>query len=434
MKTFHYLLLLATLVGTISCGKKHQYQPIEGYNGKVKSIITYEYKSEIDRNRQISKYGEMIPSSIERFNRYGLLTSRISIDIDDEIFYIWFDSIQYNNYDPLFETRGEILCDNFEDLCKLKTLEDLLNSTSTEYSKWDTQIIKTKTGDNVETETTITQTTHNINKQKSLYTSVYDLTEEHNCIKADTTTHTIKYDKHGRVINKQTDKQIIWNEYGNNLLTKSISIDTESNDTLAVTKYSYINNSLREEHTETPEKDIIKRYDENGRIIYDYINIFDFRQQETVNTYNDTSCLSTTYSVLYEEESYYIDMSITNKDGLTVFTSFIDLGNEDRYINKATRLLEQYRDNNISLDEFETELEDQVLKMHDSERNNFTTITYSEFDSHNNPLKIKTTEITMTNSYSYFSDSFSHLKYYLEPKVYKHSYTNVKEKVIEYYD
>lgn len=77
-------------------------------------------------------------------------------------------------------------------------------------------------------------------------------------------------------------------------------------------------------------------------------------------------------------------------------------------------------------------MESIIYKIDESSLNSIEKYTYSNYDSHGNPLKIVQTRTRMSNSYADMS-SYTYLKYYLEKKVNKYDYKEITEREIEYY-
>ena len=101
MKKLHYLLLALVTITFISCGgEKNRYQPIQGYKGMVKRIVSYNYENDFQKNKIISKYGVLIPKYIKEYNKYGNETMNVIIDLpdddDEQVCVIYIDSISYD--------------------------------------------------------------------------------------------------------------------------------------------------------------------------------------------------------------------------------------------------------------------------------------------------------------------------------------------------
>ena len=65
--------------------EKIEYTPVDGYNGKVRKITEYKYKSEMEKQEQLAIWGTNIPERIAEYNEYGRQTLEIDIDIPDDI-------------------------------------------------------------------------------------------------------------------------------------------------------------------------------------------------------------------------------------------------------------------------------------------------------------------------------------------------------------
>lgn len=435
MKPIHYLMLgvIIALFAACSGGAEKQYVPLDGYNGKVKRLVTYEYESDIQKNRIISKYGCMIPESVKEYNKYGLLEREISIrlpeeDDDYEICVVEVDSTRYNKQNQEIYSATYTIFVNPEDVTLYNEPQTLINSNATfciKYERHTEYVIK----DGITYETKVVRTYRDIDRLSTLPASLergirerlkYSDILSPEISLLDTVKRETEY-KNGKLVRKsESHRDNYWetlNQYENELLVGSTRISNK--DTTRI-KYTYKNGAL----WEVNDGWWTTRFDEIGREIYR----LNKNGYETVKTYKDTSVISTS-SDKYGTNVY---LDIVNKDSLAVLSVSIDLDDKDSYVDDAIMLLERFRDGEISSKEFENEVEKIVLKIDESDYNRIKTTTYSDCDAYNNPLKIVEKRISLSNRYSLFSSSY--LKYYLDPGVRRYEYKDITEKEIEYYE
>ncbi|MDO5490702.1 MAG: hypothetical protein Q4F52_11475, partial [Bacteroidaceae bacterium] len=186
------------------------------------------------------------------------------------------------------------------------------------------------------------------------------------------------------------------------------------------TTYSYKNGYL----WETKTGDIIERYDNKGRSIYYKTN-----KREEIHIYKGDSIKISSTS---NNHGNHISFSKVNQDSLNVFSASLDLADEKFYTDDVIVNFEKFTNNEISQEKLMDEIEQIIYKIDDSNYNSFTSTIYSNYDTHNNPLKIEESKTTMMNNYSMFSND-SNLKYYLDKKVIKRERKDITEKEIEYF-
>ena len=193
------------------------------------------------------------------------------------------------------------------------------------------------------------------------------------------------------------------------------------NDTI-ITTYSYKDGYLSEVKTD----DTIKRYDKKGRLVYNKNN-----NREEINIFKGESIEITSTS---SSIGHFIYFSKVNQDSLNIFSISLNLADENHYADDVIMQIEKFANNEISQEKIMNEIEQIIYKIDDSNYNSFTSTIYTNFDTHNNPLKIELNRTTMTNNYSMFSSpSLSKYKYYLDKKVIKSESRDITEREIEYY-
>lgn len=427
--------VIIALFAACSGGAEKQYVPLDGYNGKVKRLVTYEYESDIQKNRIISKYGCMIPESVKEYNKYGLLEREISIrlpeeDDDYEICVVEVDSTRYNKQNQEIYSATYTIFVNPEDVALYNEPQTLINSNTTFCIKCEHHteyVIK----DGITYETKVVRTYRDIDRLSTLPASLergirawlkYSDILSPEISLLDTVKRETEY-KNGKLVRKveryKDNYRETLNQYENELLVGSTQISKK--DTTHIT-YTYRNGVLWEESNGL----WTTRFDENGREIYQHSK----NGYEIVKTYKDTSAISIS-SGNYGTTVY---LETVNKDSLAVLSVTIDLDDRESYVDDAIMLLERFRDGEISSKEFESEVEEIVLKIDESDYNSIETTTYSNYDAYNNPLKIVEKRISLSNKYSLFSSSSYYLKYYLDRGVNRYEYKDITEKEIEYYE
>ena len=434
MRYSHCLMLGAVIALSAACSNAggNKYEPLDGYNGKVKKLVTYTYESDIQKNRIISKYGCMIPESIKEYSNHGLLERKISIrlpeeDDDYEVCVVYVDSMRYNNQNQeVYSARYKIFVTP-DEVALYGEPEKLINSNTTFWIKYENHTKYVVEGD-IATETKVVHTYRDINKLSTLpaslerdirgwlkYLDIY--TPEASLV--DTVIRKTEY-KNGKLVREiESQRDKYWetlNQYENGLLVGSTRISQK--DTTYI-KYTYRDGVLWEEDNGF----WTTRYDEKGRVIYRNSK----NGSETVRTYKDTSTISTSSG----KYGTTVSLETVNKDSLSVLTVSIDLKDRDYYVDDALILLEKFRDGEIPSKDFEREVEKIVLKIDESGSNRIETTTYSEYDTYNNPLKIVKKKIRLSNKYSFSS---SYLKYYLDRGFNRYEDKEITEKAIEYYE
>ena len=433
MKPHYYIILCVITAIFVACsnGSKCEYESLDGYNGKVKKIIIYNYENDIQVNRIISKYGGKIPESVREYNKCGLLEREISVSLPDEdddcnICTIKVDSTRYNKQNQevynviytIFVSPDEVLLYNEP--------ERLINSSSTYTIKYERNT-EYLAKDNMIFETKVECVHQDINKLYELPTTMEknvgrylrDLGINPEMSFMDTLMFEREY-HNGQLIRKieYHDDYCMetLNSYDDGLLVGSTEI---SKGDTTHTKYSYENGILREVNNGF----WTHRYDDKGRLIY----LHSKNGSESVRMYKDTSSIST-LSDKYLGNS--VDLDIVNKDSLVVLNVSIDLDERSTYVDDAIILLERFRDREISQKELENEVEKIALKIDESTHSAIETTVYSNYDICNNPLKIVKRRICISTS----SDSYFRHYLGLDRVVNRFEHKDIVEKQIEYFE
>lgn len=433
MKKNYYLLLALTSLIFISCsGENDKYQPIQGYKGMIKRIVSYSYESDFHKSKIISKYGAPIPAYIREYNKYGNATMSVGIDLpdddDQQVCIVYIDSIAYNKKQELDSIVSYVIYTNTNEVMYYNEPQKLINSNTTFVEKTIEKCHYTKKGSSesqIKTSTLFYETKKldNIsNVIQDFYKNRFGYFGEsflNHIPKTDTTSIVlIDYDNDKIIREKHQNKEITY--YYDKDLLSSKTIITE-NDTTTI-KYNYKDGHL----WEVKSDDTIERYDNQGRTIY-----YKTDNREEINTYKGDTIKISSKSTDYGNFVYF---SKENQDSLDVFSISINLADEKLYTDDVIMLLEKFAKNEISQEKLMNEIESIIYKIDDSEFNTFTSTVYSNYDTHNNPLNTEESTIYMNNNYAAFSSpSLSKYKYYLDKKVTKRERKDITEKEIEYY-
>lgn len=437
MKKLHYLLLALVTITFISCGgEKNRYQPIQGYKGMVKRIVSYNYENDFQKNKIISKYGVLIPKYIKEYNKYGNETMNVIIDLpdddDEQVCVIYIDSISYDKKQKQESLVRYTIYTNTNEIMYYNDPQRLIKSNTTFTQKEVEETHYTRKGDSesritistlsFETKSldNISKTIQNVIKKRLEYLGDSFLNETY--IPDTTSVIHLKYEN-DKIIHEKHQGYLsskeITNYYDKDLLLSQTAV-TE-NDTI-ITTYSYKDGYLSEVKTD----DNIKRYDKKGRLVYNKNN-----NREEINIFKGDSIEITSTS---SSIGHFIYFSKVNQDSLNIFSISLNLADENRYADDVIMQIEKFANNEISQEKIMNEIEQIIYKIDDSNYNSFTSTIYTNFDTHNNPLKIELNRTTMTNNYSMFSSpSLSKYKYYLDKKVIKSESRDITEREIEYY-
>ncbi len=406
MKAFLCYALSAVLILFMSC-TNGEYKPIEGYNGKVKRLVTYSYKTSFDKNRMVSQYGSLIPNKIEEYSKQGMLERKIEItlpdeDVDNAICVIEVDSILYNRELKVTSSVKYTIYVSPEDVVLYNEPEKLITSNKTFTIKNESTTSYGIKG-NKKYESTITNVYYDLSKLSKLPTAFG--------------SH-IEYLEYYSMGLSKSDTLKCEYVYENDKIIRKVAYHTSINDSITTT-YTYKDGMLWEEN----DGGYIKRFDNKGREIYSKFNT-----HETITTYKDTTAISLSTS----EYGKTISLEMVNRDSLIIMSASIDIDNRDSYEDEAVMLLERFRDEKISQMEFEKDVESLVSKIDESDWNSIETLSYSNYDVFNNPLNIVKNKIIMINKYAHIPSES--LKYILDRGVLKNRYTYITEKEIEYYE
>lgn len=404
MKTTHYLLLSFISVALMACtgNMEKTYEPLKGYNGKIKKLVTYEYESDIEKSRIISKYGAPIPKSVQEYNKYGKLERSINIELptqegEDLLCTIEVDSISYNKQQQQDCSVKYIILVRPDEVSAYNEPEKLIQSNTTLVIK---SISKTefKADDNRTTEITRTDLSYDDKKSGNIVQSL--------CCDSKTYNEIVRL----------YDKGLLMSESD---ISRYRFINHSDTNT---TEYKYKNDLLWEKRG----KSSLYRYDEKGRVIYEKAGQF-----ETISTYKDTSVISTS-SIKNGEDANSATLEIWDKDSLSLFSVYINLDDRKYYVDDAILLLEKYRDEELSQGELIDEIEKIVSKVDDSFMNRITIVNYENYDAFNNPLKIVEKIITISNKAAFMPSAYRYL--YSGRGVDKSESKDITEKEIEYYE
>lgn len=434
------LLSLACLT-VLACnngGKNSlKYEPVKDLKGEIRKVVTYSYESDIQKNRMIAKYGSPIPESIICYNKYG--SQEVSIeyslpdDDDPQICLVAVDSVLYDKNNHMIGRRNHVIFVRPEDFSNFDNPSLLMASDDVFFTNVfvHSEVSEEK---NKRIERFITEQTLDPERFKRLPQHMQSVLRERyffygdnafletGKLPTDTTTTTYEYD--GKKIIRELDvkkddvTEILTKYDGENPIEE---IRIHNSDTIK-TVYTYKNGVLSEKRV----GDALTRYDEQGREIAEIRG-----DNQSIMTYKDTTKLSTHHFV-FSKASNSVYFNRYNKDGLELFSAELHLEDEDSYVDDAVLLFENFRDGIIDETELRKGMESIIYKIDESSLNSIEKNTYSNYDSHGNPMKIVQTRTRMSNSYAYMS-SYTYLKYYLEKKVNKHDYKKITEREIEYY-
>lgn len=431
MKRIHYLLLALTYLNFISCTDgNNKYQPVQGYKGKIKRIVSYNYENDFQKNKIISKYGTLIPEYIKEYNKYGNETMNMRINLPDDddkqVCIIHIDSIAYNKKQEQESVVSYAIYTNTNEVMYYNDPQKLIKSNTTFVEKAVKNSYYTRTGNSesqIKTSTLSyeTKSLDNIsNAIKTFYKDRFGYFGESLLNQIPTTDTTsivfIDYDNDKVMHERHPNKDITY-YYDNDLLSSKTIVTKDDTTTI---KYNYKDAYL----WEVKSDNTIERYDNQGRTIYHKTD-----NREEINIFKGDSINISSTTTNYGN---FINFSKVNKDSLNIFSISISLADEKLYTDDVIMHLEKYSNEEITKEKLMTEIEAIIYKIDDSSYNSFTSTIYSNYDTHNNPLKIEKIRTTMMNNYSMFSNN-SNLKYYLDKKVIKRERKDITEREIEYF-
>lgn len=241
--------------------EKIEYTPIDGYNGKVRKITEYEYKSEMEKQEQLAIWGTNIPERIAEYNEYGRQTLEIEIDIPDDIdedFEVSIDSSFYDKRQNLIRrVQYELLISN-DEIASFVSDWDIYKHQYTIYEtlksyKYDANRIV----EEISTSHRNSIYEHSNDTLKYLYTYADGKLMEKKTEQIYSYTPT--RDGEMRETRKYSDTEKY--TYDNDLLIAKEIIDSEGNST--TNTYTYKDGKLVEEKN----GNLILKYDENERCI-----------------------------------------------------------------------------------------------------------------------------------------------------------------------
>lgn len=433
-------LLSLSCLAVLSCNnggrESLKYEPVKDLKGEVRKVVTYSYESDIQKNKIIAKYGAPIPKSIICYNKYGSpeVSIEFSLPKDDEpqICLVGVDSSYYDKKNHFIGRRSHVIFVLPEDFSNFDNPTILLNSEKI----FATNVIvrsEVMEEKNKRIEKFITEQTLDQERFKTLPQHMQSIIRDRffwqddnsfldtGTLPNDTTTTIREYDGR-KVIRELTERkddvtEVLTKFEGDNPIEE---LHIHNSDTTKIV-FSYKNGILNEKRV----GGALTRYDEQGREIAEIQG-----NNQSIMTYKDTTKLSTHHFV-FSRASNSVYFYRYNKDGLELFSAGLHLEDKDTYVDDAVLLFENFRDGLIDEGELSKGMESIIYKVEDSSMNSIEKKTYSNYDSHGNPLKIVETIIRMSNSYAYMSNSY--LKYYLEKKVNKYNYKQITEREIEYF-
>ena len=418
-------------------GESLKYEPIEGLKGEIHKIVTFSYESDIQKNKIIAKYGTPVPKSIICYNKYG--SPEVSIefslpdDDDPQICLVGVDSSLYDKKNHLIGRRGHVFFVLPEDFSNFDNPTMLLNSekffatnvtvhseVTEEKNKRIERFITEQTLDQEKFESLPQYMQSNIRERYFRYGDNSFL--DTGMLPNDTTTTTYEYDGEN-VIRELTESkdnvtEVLTKYDGDNPIEELRIYNSDTTKTV----FTYKNGVLSEKRV----GDALTRYDEQGREIAEIHG-----DNLSIMTYKDTTKLSTHHFV-FSKASNSVYFNRYNKEGLELFSAELHLEDDDTYVDDAVLLFENFRDGVIDEVELRKGMESIIYKVEESSLNSIEKKTYSNYDSHGNPIKIVEKRTSMSNSYAYMS-SYSYFKYYLEKKVNKYEYKDITEREIEYF-
>lgn len=435
------VLLIFACLAIWSCNsggsESLKYEPIKDLKGEIRKVVTYSYESDIQKNKMIAKYGAPVPKSVICYNKYG--SPEVSIefslpdDDDPQICLVGVDSTSYDKKNHLIGRKSHIIFVLPEDFSNFDNPTILLNSEKTFVTNVTVRSEVTEEKDK-RVERMISEQTLDPERFKTLPQHMQNVIRERyfwygdksfldtGTLPNDTTTITYEY-AGKKVIRELTERkddvtEVLTRFEGDNPIEE---LRIHNSDTTK-TVFTYKNGVLSEKRV----GDALTRYDEQGREIAEIRG-----DNQSIMTYKDTTKLSTHHFV-FSKASNSVYFNRYNKDGLELLSAELHLEDEDSYVDDAVLLFENFRDGVIDEAELRKGMESIIYKIDESSLNSIEKNTYSNYDSHGNPLKIVQTRTRMSNSYAYMS-SYTYLKYYLEKKVNKYDYKEITEREIEYY-
>lgn len=428
---------LAIIACNNNAGEKIKYVPVEDLKGEVKKVVTYSYESDIEKNKMIAQYGAVIPETIECYNKYGSLEVGIRIELPDEdepqICYVGIDSVKFDKNNRMILRSGYVVLVLPNALSDYATPQLLMSSENSFIIRNNTRVEileeKNKCIERVITEQSLDPDSfkalpyymQNAIKERYFWRDASFL--QTGSMPKDTITTIFEYD--GKKVIRETEKRkdktsVIERRYdGDNLIEEILFSGSDTTKTT----FSYKNGHLNEKKVGNS----VTRYDEKERVIAEFNE-----GMQQVTTYSDTTKIATYHSDRNGLEYNAVYFYRYNKDGLELFSSYLHLDDEDMYVDDAVLLFENFRDGQISESALREKMESIVYKINQSMQSSIEKKTYSNFDSHGNPLKIVKSRTSLTNNYSlYPRSSFS--KYFTTKRVMTSESKQIIEREIEYY-
>lgn len=388
-----------------SCGQKNdsRYIPIEGLNGHVKQVSTSYYQNDFEKNQKIAKFGELIPDSIEYYNKQGGKTSSVFVNsFKDfpEFYSVLIDSVYYDKHGNAIGTVKYEIYIHQKDVLEYKNPKGLIMNNFYIKEQMSVDVHRNK---NTLTETKTTC----ISFDKSLFDSFSDdfkefIREVCHVFSVEPMLSNDRLRGEVRSINKSST---ISTFDGDNIVSKMTISDSDTTET----QYVYKDGRLFEEK----EGKQVLRYDDRGRIIYaggtSLIHITEGVVQSPFSTVYKDSTKFTISEGLFGGPT--LELTKMNSENRRTF--FARLMSWEESNEEGMRLFEDFADGLITEAEFCSGLKKIGRNTDDSP--SIIKYSYLDYDSHHNPLRI----VRRYEDYYDFGDSESR---------------GIEERTIEYYD
>lgn len=403
------IALVITLFFLLGCKSSVvEYKPIDGYNGKIKQITTYEFKNLIEKQQQIAKYGLPIPMSIKNYNEGGYITKITGVETDDEsdVLFIVVDSTRYNEDFTENGHNSYMIWINPKDVKDLQNTQALLSHSvlhidvisTIDVVKRDDKKVELWYGSAVMDKKAFDDWNDEIKTQFfEVLGKQYPELIERGVSKPDTTIIESLYNE-GKLISKS-------------LIRTASTIDKKKWEIKFVRDTS------------------VYKYDENERIYYKK----ELTKNETI-TFLDTTSMSIIKDVDIYDPRNAVSLSIKNSHGRELYKVKVEVANETDKTNEVIQLLEKFRDGLISESEMCNQVKDIVYNIDKSKFSEITKFEYDKYDDHKNPLQFTKNQTVLSNYYSNLTEKDTYVKLLMPRDVFKQETKVITEEEIIYYE